>query len=115
MAERRRRYDYGGYQPGLRDHRNARQHKHHHRRQRARESPIGLKSLLAGTVAVDLLLAGPSAIEGAIGIGIHEVGLVTVFAGAIDPCITVGARYFVDLTRSEERRVGKECRSRWSP
>ena len=21
----------------------------------------------------------------------------------------------VDLTRSEERRVGKECRSRWSP
>ena len=23
--------------------------------------------------------------------------------------------YFVALTRSEERRVGKECRSRWSP
>ena len=23
--------------------------------------------------------------------------------------------YFVVLTRSEERRVGKECRSRWSP
>ena len=23
--------------------------------------------------------------------------------------------YFVDLPRSEERRVGKECRSRWSP
>ena len=23
--------------------------------------------------------------------------------------------YGVDLTRSEERRVGKECRSRWSP
>ena len=22
---------------------------------------------------------------------------------------------FVDLNRSEERRVGKECRSRWSP
>ena len=22
---------------------------------------------------------------------------------------------FLDLTRSEERRVGKECRSRWSP
>ena len=21
----------------------------------------------------------------------------------------------IDLTRSEERRVGKECRSRWSP
>ena len=23
--------------------------------------------------------------------------------------------YLKDLTRSEERRVGKECRSRWSP
>ena len=23
--------------------------------------------------------------------------------------------YVVDATRSEERRVGKECRSRWSP
>ena len=24
-------------------------------------------------------------------------------------------RYFFEFTRSEERRVGKECRSRWSP
>ena len=23
--------------------------------------------------------------------------------------------YFLDCLRSEERRVGKECRSRWSP
>ena len=23
--------------------------------------------------------------------------------------------YFTELCRSEERRVGKECRSRWSP
>src|SRR5436190_18819830 len=26
-----------------------------------------------------------------------------------------GASYRVTVTRSEERRVGKECRSRWSP
>ena len=25
------------------------------------------------------------------------------------------AKYYSDLRRSEERRVGKECRSRWSP
>src|SRR3989454_10719700 len=25
------------------------------------------------------------------------------------------AREFIQLARSEERRVGKECRSRWSP
>ena len=24
-------------------------------------------------------------------------------------------KHFINLTRSEERRVGKECRSRWSP
>src|SRR3712207_9491711 len=28
---------------------------------------------------------------------------------------SVGKRAFDDLGRSEERRVGKECRSRWSP
>src|SRR2546429_9775274 len=27
----------------------------------------------------------------------------------------VGVRVIWDFTRSEERRVGKECRSRWSP
>ena len=40
-----------------------------------------------------------------------------------DP-VEIAARYnaqgadeltFLDITRSEERRVGKECRSRWSP
>ena len=35
----------------------------------------------------------------------HQHGIVTGFA------INKG----VDLWRSEERRVGKECRSRWSP
>src|SRR3712207_9495468 len=29
--------------------------------------------------------------------------------------VIAGRRYGPDLTRSEERRVGKECRSRWSP
>src|SRR2546427_12371436 len=28
---------------------------------------------------------------------------------------TFGLSYRLDLARSEERRVGKECRSRWSP
>ena len=30
-------------------------------------------------------------------------------------CISVGYFSFRHLCRSEERRVGKECRSRWSP
>ena len=32
---------------------------------------------------------------------------------AADPTIT--SLYRIHLLRSEERRVGKECRSRWSP
>ena len=31
------------------------------------------------------------------------------------PQCHVGADKFKEMTRSEERRVGKECRSRWSP
>src|SRR3712207_8001841 len=30
-------------------------------------------------------------------------------------CMEVGLDFFESLARSEERRVGKECRSRWSP
>ena len=33
----------------------------------------------------------------------------------IGPAIENGFYYDVDSPRSEERRVGKECRSRWSP
>ena len=29
--------------------------------------------------------------------------------------VTEAIEYLKDKTRSEERRVGKECRSRWSP
>ena len=36
--------------------------------------------------------------------------LITSIAGT-----SVWADDVTDLTRSEERRVGKECRSRWSP
>ena len=36
------------------------------------------------------------------------------FAGAVEAFLTKGTREWTG-TRSEERRVGKECRSRWSP
>ena len=38
---------------------------------------------------------------------IHEIGGKGVFCNAIEYALAEG--------RSEERRVGKECRSRWSP
>ena len=36
---------------------------------------------------------------------------------ALVTCIVIGAAiwYLIKIVRSEERRVGKECRSRWSP
>ena len=37
------------------------------------------------------------------------------FSGKIDAIVTDGFTGNVFLKRSEERRVGKECRSRWSP
>ena len=41
---------------------------------------------------------------------VREAGLAI---GDVDRCVL--AQYVMNLTRSEERRVGKECRSRWSP
>ncbi len=41
------------------------------------------------------------------------IGFIFIILGGLNPGIdfTGGST----LTRSEERRVGKECRSRWSP
>src|ERR1043166_3315040 len=43
-----------------------------------------------------------------------EVGFVSALLLAASPPVFALARYAI-LDRSEERRVGKECRSRWSP
>src|SRR3712207_9208801 len=34
---------------------------------------------------------------------------------AVDYCHVYKVKVYVTVNRSEERRVGKECRSRWSP
>ena len=46
--------------------------------------------------------------RGAMGRGLHDIGVVV---GLVDDA----TQDFHVLIRSEERRVGKECRSRWSP
>ena len=38
-----------------------------------------------------------------------------VSVSKVDPCGICGKRVMENSVRSEERRVGKECRSRWSP
>ena len=66
---------------------------------------------------VDLLADAYVAIEGK---RIVSVGRMRDLAGAVDTAgaaeiDATGRVVLPSLTRSEERRVGKECRSRWSP
>ena len=46
-----------------------------------------------------------------------QAGLRMMWAGgnAVDAAIAAAATIMITEPRSEERRVGKECRSRWSP
>ena len=69
-----------------------------------------LTDVLKGTVAVVLfgLLFGKFA---------AMISVVTVFLGHLWPIVFgfKGGKGVATSSRSEERRVGKECRSRWSP
>ena len=85
--------------------------------------------ITAGIVALPLALAfgvqsGMGAIAGlygAIGLGIFASifgGTRTQISGPTGPMTVVSSLVVltaIENTRSEERRVGKECRSRWSP
>ena len=54
----------------------------------------------------------------------HQVAFLThalclieteVFGGSVDTSSAILYALYHEVSRSEERRVGKECRSRWSP
>ena len=47
---------------------------------------------------------------------LFTLAIIAVFRiGAFVPTPGIDTSALVDYFRSEERRVGKECRSRWSP
>ena len=69
-------------------------------------SIFGGAMIIAGTVIGAGMLANPTATSGVWFIGSLAVLLYTWFSMLSSGLMT---------TRSEERRVGKECRSRWSP
>src|SRR2546427_6701221 len=48
-------------------------------------------------------------------LGRHNIKLVPTNSDTIYVALPNRQRRMILLTRSEERRVGKECRSRWSP
>ena len=71
------------------------------------------------TMCLTLLLFS-LALMGIANVALYAVGIIAILmavfalSGAnLNPFITVGM--MATLLRSEERRVGKECRSRWSP
>src|SRR5438034_7642564 len=71
---------------------------------------VGLSS---GTDALTLALRACE-----IGQGDEVITVANTFIATVEAVASVGAKpVFIDIDpdRSEERRVGKECRSRWSP
>ena len=45
----------------------------------------------------------------------EQAVMLSVLKGILDPSKGALKEHVLDVSRSEERRVGKECRSRWSP
>ena len=58
-------------------------------------------------------LDGKISFEKAIPFGLQHV--LAMFVANIAPILIVAGAVKLSTERSEERRVGKECRSRWSP
>src|SRR2546430_11302730 len=74
------------------------------------------------TCALPILLDAARQCLAEAGLGEQAMARITAclaLAGATEPTELAAARSrrlpFVRTVRSEERRVGKECRSRWSP
>ena len=74
---------------------------------------------IAGSYAILLVLMGGIFVYGLLYNYMYAPDLVRkVPVAVVDHSHSELSRHYVrllDATRSEERRVGKECRSRWSP
>ena len=73
--------------------------------------PINTEKLLPGARSAALLWQGAALLGGA------ALGAGQVYGGAapFGLALVIGCPPAYCVARSEERRVGKECRSRWSP
>src|SRR6266498_2757362 len=79
--------------------------------------PDGIDGYPREGFVADLVREAAADIRGALDGGAHSVQIDFTegrLAVKLDPSGQLLAS-FIDLNRSEERRVGKECRSRWSP
>jgi len=71
--------------------------------------------LVAIGLAFVLVLAVAVAASGPGGLARGAVALVVLGLLSLPMLHVIGRRSCPEMMRSEERRVGKECRSRWSP
>ena len=93
----------------------------HFRRRRRRKQPVR-RALVAWVAATDALpilssLIGALSRDNGPELMYLYMWLFWAWIVTVPPRLAFYAFNFVNLrrTRSEERRVGKECRSRWSP
>ena len=87
-----------------------------------RISPPGFKATLVDISASGLLAEWGVALKIGQAVTVNFEGTFSpqslgahVVRSAVASMTSGGIRYHVGLARSEERRVGKKCRSRWSP
>src|SRR2546430_16767342 len=86
-------------------------------------SPVSRRSLYVGKLLANLGFVGVVEAVGLplfvlffnVPVGPVLLPLVGVIALATVGFVSVGTLFSAMVVRSEERRVGKECRSRWSP
>ena len=82
----------------------------------AQKTASDLQAMLEGNSGVDLLLLPPRSAyvhDGTVDLAAHGRALRSLLTFAIGKEAMLAK--FAPMLRSEERRVGKECRSRWSP
>src|SRR2546427_12534441 len=81
----------------------------------ARDEAANFLNALLSPAATDAQVAAALAVLAAKGETVEELaGMAEAMRNRAIPVRSRHAR-FIDTARSEERRVGKECRSRWSP
>ena len=74
-----------------------------------------------GIMAVTFVLHAKKKLTINLAVTWELLGLAAILSGAVPKFsgwssrLSLGSLAVLLLTRSEERRVGKECRSRWSP
>ena len=73
-----------------------------------------IRQMVAGSAGIDAVMLVVAADEGVMPQTREHLDILKLL-GVTNGLVVIAKSDLVDSSRSEERRVGKECRSRWSP